>query len=271
MPMSPGMKMMLVQKAAKRGTSEYAGTDGRRMIGFARDENREKMRGGEYNRARGEYNGYEGGASNRARGEYNGNEGGASNRARGEYNGYEGGEYNRVRNDYPRGEYNANPSNEYAYAPGMQMQSRAAMPIMPPMPPIYPNMRAGNDYGDIYAHGHIYAPGAMNKPMESRTYDQGMNEPVTEHKARKWVEKMSSGEHFKPEIAEQHRVAFCPNCDKWEFYVAMNAMYADYKKTGQEMGVDKPDYYARLARDFIKDEDAAPGKVARYMETIPKK
>ena len=152
---------------------------------------------------------------------------------------------------------------------------------MPYMPPIYPmSARDGNSYGDIYAHGSIYAPGAMNKPerdMRSRDRDydhdarDDMFEPVTEHKARKWVEKMTTGEHFKPEIAEQHRVAFCPNCDKWEFYVALNAMYADYKKTAQEIGMDKPDYYARLARDFIKDEDAAPGKVARYMETIPKK
>ena len=238
MAISPGMKMMLVQKAARRETSEYSADNGRRMIGFDRNENRERMRGGDYNRARGEYNGYE------------------------------GGEYNRARNDYPRGEYNGYDRGEYAYAPGMQIQSRANMPYMPP---IYPNMRAGNEYGDIYAHGSIYAPGAMNKPMESRAYDQGVNEPVTEHKARKWVEKMPTGEHFKPEIAEQHRVAFCPNCDKWEFYVAMNAMYADYKKTAQETGMDKPDYYARLARDFVKDEDAAPGKVARYMETIPKK
>ncbi len=255
MPMSPGMKMMLVQKAARRETSEYAGTDGRRMIGFARDENREKMRGGEYNRARGEYNGYEGGASNRARGEYNG---------------YEGGEYNRARNDYRRGEYNANPSNEYAYAPGMQMQSRAAMPIMPPMPPIYPNMRAGNDYGDIYAHGSIYAPGAMNKPMESHAYDQGTNALVTEHKARDWVKKMSSGEHFKPEITEQLKNSICPDCDKWEFYAAMNAMYSDYGKTAQKMGMDKADFYAYLAKDFLKDEDAKPNKLYRYMTEIAK-
>lgn len=151
---------------------------------------------------------------------------------------------------------------------------------MPHMPPVYPmTARDGNSYGDIYARGTIYAPGAMNKPerdmrSRDRDYDHDasdhMFEPVTEHKARKWVEKMTTGEHFKPEIAEQHRVAFCPNCDKWEFYVALNAMYADYKKTAQEIGMDKPDYYARLARDFIKDEDAAPGKVARYMETIPK-
>ncbi len=247
MAISPGMKMMLVQKAAKRETSEYSADNGRRMIGFDRNENHERMRGGDYNSARGEYNGYE------------------------------GGEYNRARNDYPRSEYNGYDRGEYAYAPGMQMQSRANMPYMPP---IYPNMRAGNEYGDIYAHGSIYAPGAMNKPernMHSRDRDfdhdasDHTHEPITEHKARKWVEKMTTGEKYKPEITEQMRASFCPDCDKWEFYVAMNAMYADYRKTAQEMGMDKADFYARHARDFIEDDDAAPGKVARYMETIPKK
>lgn len=152
---------------------------------------------------------------------------------------------------------------------------------MPHMPPIYPmTAREGNSYGDIYAHGSIYAPGAMNKPerdmhSRDRDYDHDasdhMHEPITEHKARKWVEKMTTGEKYKPEITEQMRASFCPDCDKWEFYVAMNAMYADYRKTAQEMGMDKADFYARHARDFIKDDDAAPGKVARYMETIPKK
>lgn len=152
---------------------------------------------------------------------------------------------------------------------------------MPHMPPIYPmTARDGNSYGDIYAHGSIYAQGAMNKPerdmhSRDRDYDHDasdhMREPITEHKARKWVEKMTTGEKYKPEITEQMRASFCPDCDKWEFYVAMNAMYADYRKTAQEMGMDKADFYARHARDFIQDDDAAPGKVARYMETIPKK
>lgn len=259
MALSPGMKMMLVEKAARREKSEYAANDGRRMIGFARDENRNRPSG---NYPRSEYNEYA-----EQRGEYDRRNGGDYDRRNGgDYNRVYGGEYDRRNGgDYDR-------RNTYPNNAEMRMPSYQAQPDMRfPMYPIQPDMRGGNTYGDIYAHGTLYAPGAMNKPTESRAYDQGMNEPVTEHKARKWVEKMSTGEHFKPEIAEQHRVAFCPNCDKWEYYVALNAMYADYKKTAQEIGMDKPDYYARLARDFIKDEDAAPGKVARYMETIPKK
>ena len=178
------------------------------------------------------------------------------------------------------------PNMRYPYTrtdPNMRNYDRpdqmyAGMPYLPPAYPM--TAREGNSYGDIYARGTIYAPGAMNKPerdmhSRDRDYDHDAsdhaNEPITEHKARKWVEKMTTGEKYKQEITEQMRASFCPDCDKWEFYVAMNAMYADYRKTAQEIGMDKADFYARHARDFIKDDDAAPGKVARYMETIPKK
>lgn len=209
----------------------------------------------------------------------------------------------REKDRYPRSDYSdngdrrmigfdrypdtrTNPNMRYPYTrsdPNMRYHDRPDQIYggMPHMPPVYPmTAREGNSYGDIYAHGSIYAPGAMNKPerdtrSRDRDYDHDasdhMFEPVTEHKARKWVEKMTTGEKYKPEITEQMRASFCPDCDKWEFYVAMNAMYADYRKTAQEMGMDKADFYARHARDFIKDDDAAPGKVARYMETIPKK
>lgn len=209
----------------------------------------------------------------------------------------------REKDRYPRSDYSDNgdrrmigfdrypdtrtdPNMRYPYTrtdPNMRYTGRPDQMYAgtPHMPPIYPmTARDGNSYGDIYAHGSIYAPGAMNKPerdthSRDRDYDHDArdhtNEPITEHKARKWVEKMTTGEKYKPEITEQMRASFCPDCDKWEFYVAMNAMYADYRKTAQEIGMDKADFYARHARDFIQDDDAAPGKVARYMETIPKK
>ena len=198
----------------------------------------------------------------------------------------------REKDRYPRSDYSDNGDRrmigfdrypDTRINPNMRYRDRPDQMYAgtPHMPPIYPmTARDGNSYGDIYAHGSIYAPGAMNKPerdMHSRDHEYDhdasdhMHEPITEHKARKWVEKMTTGEKYKPEITEQMRASFCPDCDKWEFYVAMNAMYADYRKTAQEMGMDKADFYARHARDFIQDDDAAPGKVARYMETIPKK
>lgn len=134
-----------------------------------------------------------------------------------------------------------------------------------------PQMRSGNSYGDIYARGTIYAPGAMNKPMGGmHDQHQSMSAPVDERQAMEWVHKMDGGEHFKPEQADQFRSAICPHCDKWEYFVAINAMYSDYCETAKKMGMDKPEFYAHLARDFLNDKDAGPHKLRKYMETIPK-
>lgn len=144
-------------------------------------------------------------------------------------------------------------------------------PYIPPMQAM--NGKEGNSYGDIYAHGSIYAPGAMNKPgaRTNPNYDDDdESAKVDEHKAREWVKKMSAGEHFKPEITEQHRASVCPDCTKWEFFTAMNAMYSDHRATAQKMGVDRPEFYAHLAKDFLMDDDAKPNKLTTYMREIAK-
>ena len=130
-----------------------------------------------------------------------------------------------------------------------------------------PQMRGGSKYGfgDVYAN--ITAPGSMNRP-EYGGMESSMTAPVDEHTARKWVQKMDGGEHFKVEQTEQQRMAICPDCDKFSFYTAMNAMYSDYCETAKKMNIDRPDYYAHLAKDFLKDKDAKPGKLRRYMEHI---
>lgn len=97
-----------------------------------------------------------------------------------------------------------------------------------------------------------------------------------EHKAKEWVEDMknsdgSKGEHFKKEQAEQMRKAHCPDCDECEFWAAMNMMYSDYCEVAKKLNVDRPDFYAHMAKAFLKDEDAGPDKMAKYMKYIAKK
>ena len=125
----------------------------------------------------------------------------------------------------------------------------------------------GSSYGDIYAEGMIYAPGAMNRTAGSM---HDMSGPVDEWQAREWVKKMDGGEKFTAEIAEQFRNAICPQCEKWEFYTAMNAMYSDHCESMKKLGIDKPETYAHLAKDFLMDKDAGPHKLRKYMMTIPK-
>lgn len=99
-------------------------------------------------------------------------------------------------------------------------------------------------------------------------------EKVDEHKAMEWTHKMrnpdgTTGPHFKPEVAEQLRTVHCPACDKWEFFVALNMMYADYSAVAKKFAADKPEFYVHMAKAFLEDPDAGDGKLAKYMEVIP--
>lgn len=101
-----------------------------------------------------------------------------------------------------------------------------------------------------------------------------MPEKVNEHKAMEWVRDMrnpdgSTGPHFKQEMSEQLRTAHCPKCEKWEFMVALNMMYADYSEVAKKFSADKPEFYACMAKAFLEDPDAGEGKLAKYMEVIP--
>ena len=153
---------------------------------------------------------------------------------------------------------------EEAEAPEMRQQT-----WYPPANNMYPmDMHPGNSYGDIYAHGTIYAPDAMNKPM-GKGHHESMKKPVDEQTARHWVEKMEGGEKFSPDLTDQLRNSHCPECKKWEFYTAINMMYSDYCSVAKKLNVDRADFYALMAKAFLEDEDAGEHKLRKYMETIP--
>ena len=279
--MKPGMKMMMMdrmmQQRSENNRSEYGGSN-RRMIGYDRGEggNARTSNYGGGGSSYGENRMEGGGGSNYGnRMEYGMEE--MENRrrrdSRGRYMESEGYEGNR---GYGRNETESRRRRDsrgrYAMGDDEEEEDKRsqtwyppynAMPYIPPM-----SMYPGNSYGDVYAHGSIYAPGTMNKPMGGAMMEQDMSAPVDEHTARKWVQKMDGGEHFKMEQAEQHRMSICPDCDKFSFYVAMNAMYSDHCETAKKLNIDRPDYYAYMAKDFLKDADAKPHKLRRYMEYI---
>ncbi len=266
--MKPGMKMMVMDRMrqGEQSRNEYGGNQNRRMIGFDRDPQRERTTqnmphippmsaygyGGEMNY--GEYRGeYRGENRGEGRGEYRG-----ENRGGQEYGRYNEMPESRRRRDrrgrYAMGGEYDEDEEEEEYSPrSMRGNYRPR----------------SNSYGDIYAEGTIYAPNAMNRPMSGMMGGE-MSEPVDEHTARMWVQKMDGGEHFKPEMAEQYRTALCPQCEKWEYFVAINAMYSDYCETAKKMGTDKPEFYAYLAKDFLMDKDAGPHKLRKYMTIIPR-
>lgn len=132
--------------------------------------------------------------------------------------------------------------------------------------------------GDIYARGSIIMSpknGGYKGDMRSMMDEEMYYAPVDEMTAHKWTKSLKNadgteGAHFKPEQTEQMRQQHAPECDKWEFMVAMNMMYADYCKSAKSLGVDRPDFYALMARDFLCDKDAGKNKLQKYMEVIPK-
>lgn len=240
MAMNPGMKMLMMDKVRKGEQyprSEYGGDADRRMIGYDRDYQTENRRRRD---SRGRY--MEGGG-----GSYNRYEPESRQRrdSRGRY--MMGGDPHMMDDDYDEED----------------MRSQTWYP---------PHMMGGSGsrygFGDVYAH--ISAPGAMNRPMGGGMMgmQDDMSQPVDEHTARMWVQKMDGGEHFKLEQTEQQRIAICPECERYEFYVAMNAMWNDHCETAKKMNIDRPDYYAHLAKDFLKDKDAKPHKLRRYMMHI---
>lgn len=239
MAMKPAMKMMLVDQIAKpdyERRSEYGGDNRRRMIGYDRNydmENRRRYAGGDNWEGNYDYS-----------------------------RSYYEPESRRRRDS--RGRYMTGRMEDDDDEIEMRSQT-----WYPPHGRLPPNMNGSKyGFGDVYAY--VDAPGAMNRPSMMGDIGSDMNRPVDEHTARMWVGKMEGGEKYKPEQADQHRNSICPGCDKWEFYVAMNAMYSDHCETAKKLGMDKPEFYAHLAKDFLMDSDAGPHKLRKYMEIIPK-
>ena len=95
--------------------------------------------------------------------------------------------------------------------------------------------------------------------------------------AMKWVESMKDSEgnvggKFSWAQAHQYAISkgYTSDKDIAEFYAAMNAMYSDFHKAAEKYGVDKPDFYACLAKLFIDDPDAVDDKVGMYYRCIVK-
>lgn len=95
--------------------------------------------------------------------------------------------------------------------------------------------------------------------------------------AMKWVDSMKDSEgNFggKYSWAQAHQYAiskgYTSDKDIAEFYASMNAMYSDFHKAAEKYGVDKPDFYACLAKLFMDDPDAVDDKVGMYYNYIAK-
>ncbi len=106
----------------------------------------------------------------------------------------------------------------------------------------------------------------------------GGDEHLTREDAEDWVRHMKSedgktGARWPYQEIKQYAGNFGIQGEEQvtEFFAVMNALYSDYCKVAKKHGVDKVDFWADLAKAFINDKDAAPGKVRMYYECIAKK
>ena len=100
--------------------------------------------------------------------------------------------------------------------------------------------------------------------------------PFNQMTAEKWVRSMkgADGSHGARCSMDQAKMVMeqigC-NCDPWEFYAALNAMYSDYAEVLKKYGLGDNMYaFGELAKAFIEDKDAMPDKMARYYQYIVK-
>lgn len=102
----------------------------------------------------------------------------------------------------------------------------------------------------------------------------------TEADAKAWTARMknadgTTGPHWTMEqttaVAESMGIQ-APVVPRWAWGVTMNMMYSDYYPVAVEFGLNRPEFYAALAKAFLLDKDG-PGpeqKLMAYYEHIAK-
>ena len=102
----------------------------------------------------------------------------------------------------------------------------------------------------------------------------------THEDAEAWAAKMqnadgTTGPHWTMEqttaVAESMGIQ-APVVPRWAWGVTMNMMYSDYYPVAVEFGLNRPEFYAALAKAFLLDKDG-PGpeqKLMAYYEHIAK-
>ena len=112
--------------------------------------------------------------------------------------------------------------------------------------------------------------------------DYGEPEMFTHKDMESWKSMMKNedgtrGEHFRSEQVKRACEQAGIDCEEFGedvFCLAMNMMYSDYCKVAKKYGVDRPEYYADLAKAFLRDKDfdgKPEEKLYLYYKTIVEK
>ena len=110
-----------------------------------------------------------------------------------------------------------------------------------------------------------------------RVGGHGEAETFTKEDAERWTAKMenedgSVGAHWTMEQTGQVAAIAGAHYEPWVWYAALNMMYSDYYAVAAKYGLDRPEFYADLAKAFLNDKDAGgpERKIAAYYHGIAK-
>lgn len=154
------------------------------------------------------------------------------------------------RNDYG---YNGMQGNDYGYGNSMQRNDYAGQG----------GYGQRNDYG--WNNGMPNSALSGNMPyLDGANYnDYGKPKLFSEKDIEKWKKMMHNedgtrGEHFRPEQVKHASQQAGIDIEEFGddiFALAMNMMYSVYCKVAKKFGVDRPEYYADMAKAFLRDKD----------------
>ena len=141
------------------------------------------------------------------------------------------------------------------------------------------------EYPSRYMSGYNYNRREMPRERkEGRSYED-WDEMDGRHKAKlndynpwEWAKDMkntdgSSSAHWSMEDTETVRKTRNINdCKPEDFWITMNMMYSDYQSVAKKYGIDKPEFYADMARGFLMDKDSKQGreKLEAYYDHVVK-
>ena len=132
--------------------------------------------------------------------------------------------------------------------------------------------KAVGEYTDMRQYGRRYAPEPESKAAEAMTGDR-----LSREDAERWVRHMHGADGTKGgRWSLQEVMQYAGNYgvygdDVIEFFAAMNALYTNFVGVAKQYGVDKVDFWTDLAKAYMHDANAMPGKIKKYYEHIAMK
>lgn len=119
---------------------------------------------------------------------------------------------------------------------------------------------------DRYTEDHEYG-GAESRSIKMP------HAHLSRDEAEKWCKNMvnadgTNGPHWTFDQTSSAMSQRGINCDKADFFAAMNMMYSDYCIVARAYSADNQNFYADMAAAFLNDKDAVPGKIVEYHDVI---